>query len=244
MPVADTDPETDLPDTFQILPNTQFSFTVTGAGFGSHKFSSLFLPGRTQDLKVNLPRNLASTASGATITGDGINLEAIGDDTEGTDWENRDGVAGKQVTVDLSGDKAATINAVNVSALLRPHVATDLDPSQNRFSALRSFAIQTCDATVADCSKAANFKQVYRSADDAFPSGQFRPTAPGLNLRTFHFSPTKATHVRLVVLSTQCTGNPMYKGEQDNDPSAATDCTTASAFATQVRIAELQVFTR
>ena len=71
-----------------------------------------------------------------------------------------------------------------------------------------------------------------------------RPTAPQLNLRTFHFNPTKATHVRIQVLTSQCTGNPRYAGEQDNDPAAATDCATSSPFAAQVRIAELQVFTR
>ena len=44
------------------------------------------------------------------------------------------------------------------------------------------------------------------------------------------------------MLTSQCTGGPRYAGEQDNDPRAATDCATASAFASHVRIAELQVF--
>jgi len=48
----------------------------------------------------------------------------------------------------------------------------------------------------------------------------------------------------IVVLASQCTGNPQYAGEQDNDPAAATDCTANSPFAAQVRIAELQVYTR
>ena len=85
---------------------------------------------------------------------------------------------------------------------------------------------------------------VFQSAPDAFPGGNFRPVASQLNLRTFHFNPTRATHLRLRVLSSQCTGNPRYAGEQDNDPAAATDCTTASPFAPQVRIAEFQAFTR
>ncbi len=50
--------------------------------------------------------------------------------------------------------------------------------------------------------------------------------------------------MRIQVLTSQCTGNPQYAGEQDNDPAAATDCAANSPFATQVRIAELQVFTR
>jgi extracellular elastinolytic metalloproteinase len=244
-PVADTDPETDLPDTFSIVPLTPFNFTVAGAGFGHRKFTTLFLPGRAQDLRLNLPRNLASTAAGATLSGDGINIDQLGDDTEGTNWASLDGVGGKRVTVDLAGNLPQTINTVNVSTLLRPQITTDPDSAvQNRFSALRSFAIQACDATVADCSTDAGYREVYRSPSNAFPGGAFRPTASQLNLRTFHFAPTRATHVRIVVLTSQCTGNPLYAGEQDNDPANATDCTANSPFATQVRISELQVFTR
>jgi len=243
VPVADTDPETPIPDTFQIVPGIIFQFTATGAGFGHRKFSTLFLPGRAQDLRLNLPRNLASTASGATITGDGINLAKIGDDTEGTDWASLDGVAGKTVTVQLAGPQL--VSTVNVSALLRPAIVGDADAGpQNRFTALRTFAVLACDATVADCATDAGYHMVFQSAPDAFPGGGFRPVASQLNLRTFHFNPTRATHLRLRVLSSQCTGNPRYAGEQDNDPSAATDCATASPFAAQVRIAEFQAFTR
>ncbi len=47
------------------------------------------------------------------------------------------------------------------------------------------------------------------------------------------------------MLSSQCTGNPLYAGEQDDDPTAATtDCAANSPFRTQVRIAEFQAFTR
>ena len=42
---------------------------------------------------------------------------------------------------------------------------------------------------------------------------------------------TQATHVRLVVLSTQCTGFAGYAGEQDNDPRANSDCATAGPAA-------------
>jgi hypothetical protein len=245
VPVADTDPETDIPDTFQILPGTPVQFVATGAGFGHRKFTALFLPGRAQDLRLNLPRNLASTASGAVLSGDGVNLGQLGDDTEATDWVSLTGVAGKQVTVDLAGDQPQVVNTVNVSALLRPAIVGDVDGGpQNRFSALRSFAILACDATVADCAQDASYRQVFTSAPDAFPGGGFRPYASQLNLRTFHFNPTRATHVRIRVLTSQCTGNPRYAGEQDNDPTSATDCTTASLFAQQVRISELQVFTR
>ncbi len=43
-------------------------------------------------------------------------------------------------------------------------------------------------------------------------------------------------------LTTQCTGNPLYAGEQDEDPNSATDCGTASPFRDQVRAAEFQAF--
>ena len=44
------------------------------------------------------------------------------------------------------------------------------------------------------------------------------------------------------MLTNQCTGAPDYAGEQDNDPRANTDCTTASPQALNVRIAEFQAF--
>ncbi|MDT5037359.1 MAG: extracellular elastinolytic metalloproteinase [Micromonosporaceae bacterium] len=245
VPVADTDPETDTPDTFQIVPNTPVSLVAVGAGFGHHRLTTQFLPGRAQDLRLNLPRNLASTATGAVVTGDGVNLAALGDDTEATDWASLTGVAGRQLTVRLGGDRPQIVTTVNVSALLRPAIVGDVDPGgQNRFTALRSFAILACDASVADCAQDSGYRQVFTSAPDAFPGGAFRPTAPQLNLRTFHLSPTRATHLRLRVLASQCTGGPLYAGEQDADPTAATDCATASPLAAQVRIAEFQAFTR
>ena len=87
------------------------------------------------------------------MTGDGVNLDAIADDTEATDWASLDGVAGKQVTVDLAGTAPQRVTQVNVSALLRPAIDGDADPGpQNRFSALRSFQLLACNAKVADCS--------------------------------------------------------------------------------------------
>jgi extracellular elastinolytic metalloproteinase len=85
---------------------------------------------------------------------------------------------------------------------------------------------------------------VFTSAADAFPAGAFRPFSPQINLRTFDVQETEATHVRIRVVDSQCTGGPLYAGEQDDDPRAATDCATASPAAAQVRIAEVQVFKR
>jgi hypothetical protein len=75
VPVADTDPNTDLPDTFQIVGGQQYSFTAGGPGFGFRKFNWFVLPGRAQSLPLNLPRNLASTTSGAVLSGDGVNAD-------------------------------------------------------------------------------------------------------------------------------------------------------------------------
>jgi len=245
VPVADTDPETAIGDTFQIVPGVPFQLVAVGAGFGHRKLTALFLPGRSQELRLNLPRNLASVTSGAGITGDGINLDKIGDDTEATDWASLNGVAGKQVTIDLAGDRPQAVSTLNVSAMLRPAIAGDVDPGpQNRFTALRSFAVLACNAMVDDCTSDAGYRQVFVSAPDAFPGGAFRPYVSQLNLRTFHFNPTPATHLRIRVIASQCTGGPRYAGEQDNDPAAMTDCTTASPFAPQVRIAEVQAFIR
>ncbi len=242
MPVADTDPATPLPDTFQIVPNTKLDFLVNGKGWGSQRFTASFKPG-VQDLKLKLPQNMASSALGAVASGNGVNLDKINDETEATDWASLDGVAGKQVTIHLAGNQPVNVQSVNVSALLRPAISGDVDTgAQNRFSALRSFAILACNATSADCTQDSSYQQVYRSPDNAFPGGAFRPVAPQLNLRSFAIHPTLATHLRIVVLSSQCTGNPLYAGEQDNDPRANTDCATASQFRDQVRIAEVQVF--
>lgn len=245
MPVADTDPETALPDEFQIVPGRSFEFVAAGPGFGHRRFTTRLLAGRTQDMRLNLPRNLASAVSGATVTGPGVNLAKLVDDTEATNWAALDGVAGRQLTVDLAGEARHRVTAVNVSALLRPAIEGDPDSGgQNRFTALRSFAVLACDATVADCSVDGNYRRVYTSPTAAFPGGAFRPTAPQLNLRTFRFDPVLATHLRLHVLTSQCTGGPLYAGEQDADPRAATDCATASQFAPVVRVAEFQAFTR
>ncbi|HEY6415724.1 MAG TPA: M36 family metallopeptidase, partial [Acidimicrobiales bacterium] len=117
MPVADTDPATALTDTFQVVPNVGFQLIAVGSGWGHHKFTEQFRAGRAQSLNVNLPRNLAATASGAVASGDGINLAQIADETEATNWASLDGVEGKQVTIDLAGDKPSEVERVNVSAM-------------------------------------------------------------------------------------------------------------------------------
>jgi hypothetical protein len=208
--------------------------------------ATVLWPGQTRTLTVRMPHNLASGAAGATATGDGINLPRITDDDEATNWASLNSpVAGRQVTVDLAGE-AQTVRRVQVSALLRPQIETDPDSTpQSRYSALRQFRVLACTAAGAvTCADAADFRRVYTSPRDAFPSVAPRPRVPDLIMRSFAVPETRATHVRLRVVDNQCTGAPDYAGEQDADPNAATDCTANSPFAGQVRIAEFQAFTR
>jgi len=191
-----------------------------------------------------MPRNLASSASGATLTGDGINLARINDDDEATNWASLGSpVAGKQVTVDLAGG-VQTVSRIQVSAQLRPPITGDPDAgTQNRFTALQQFRVLACTAGGAvDCSSPAQFQVVFTSPADAFPSVAPRPRAPQLEIKSFDIPDTTATHLRLQVMTNQCTGDPDFAGEQDADPRADTDCATTSSQARNVRVAEFQAF--
>jgi hypothetical protein len=184
-------------------------------------------------------------------------LRRLIDDTEATNWQAAarevDGawqVDGRQVTVDLAGDAPQTLRRVQVSAMLGPVFDPRGRPNpgdlgQNRFTALRQFELWICDASAADCRTDAGFERVLTSAPDAFPADAPRPVAPALQLRTFALPPVRATHLRLLVRTNQCTGGPDFQGEQDADPFNATDCDTAGPASTRfVRAAELQAFGR
>lgn len=102
-PVADTDPATDLGSAVKLVPGT-YDFVVLADGFGLKRATQSVKAAQTKTLRVSMPTNLASTHNGATATGDGINIDALIDDTEATNWaslENGGNVEGRQVTVDL-----------------------------------------------------------------------------------------------------------------------------------------------
>lgn len=248
VPVADTDPTTATGDTFKLLAGTHV-FIVRADGYGAKRFTATLRPGQVRDLPVTLERNLASASNGATATGDGVNLDKLIDDTEATNWASLGSdVVGKQVTVQLDPSKSShQIRRVQVSAMLRPtqaHPGGDTG-SQSRYSALRQFSILTCTAgTSVNCTEDADFQVVFTSPEDAFPSIAPRPRAPELILRSFAIPQTRATHVRLEVVHNQCTGAPDYRGDQDDDPRHNTDCVAGSTQGTNVRAAELQVFSR
>jgi hypothetical protein len=100
------------------------------------------------------------------------------------------------------------IGRVQVSAHLRPpNPADSNDPVQSRFSALRQFEILACEATSSvDCADDADFSVVFTSPADAFPAIVPRPRAPNLIMRSFDIPRTRATHIRLRVLT-----NPVHR---------------------------------
>ncbi|WP_307827386.1 M36 family metallopeptidase [Planomonospora sp. ID82291] len=245
VPVADTDPATGLGDTVEMTPGL-YDFVVVGNGYGHTRVRFAVLPGVTLPLPLSPAKNLASAALGATATGDGVNHAKLIDETEATNWASLTGpVRGRSVTVDLAGSGPVKVRRVQVSAMLRPNVNDPADPGgQNRFSALRAFEVLACDATEKDCSQPASFTVVYTSPADAFDTRLPRPRGADLLIESFRIPTTTATHLALRAVSTQCTGNPRYAGEQDADPGSATDCATASPARDHLRAAEFQAFTR
>lgn len=244
-PIADTDStneptpggDTNLDNVAKFMPGT-YEFVVQAPGFGHVRFRRTFSAGQNASVAITMPTNFASSTNGATASGDGANHAALIDDTEGTNWTSLDSapVQGKQVIVDLAGSSPVSVGRVQVSALVLANA--------QRFQALRQFAIAVCNAATAvgGCgSPPLNYATVLTSAPDAFPSVNPRPASPQLILRSFSFSPVPATHVRMVVLNTQCTGAPDYQGDQDDD-IFVTDCDQGSASGNDVRAAELEVF--
>ncbi|MFI6131624.1 M36 family metallopeptidase [Micromonospora sp. NPDC051141] len=246
VPVADTDAATPRTDRVDLVPGT-YEFVVRAPGYGHTRIGPVTVrAGQDRTLPVVLRANLASTTAGATVAGDGINLASVADDDEATNWASLGvPVAGRQVTVDLAGG-LQQVRRVQVSAMLRPPVTGDPDAgTQSRYSAVRQFRVLACTAGgTVSCADAADFRPVFTSRPDAFPAVAPRPRAPELILRSFDIPRTRATHLRVEVLTNQCTGAPDYAGEQDADPRAATDCATASPQAQNVRIAEFQAFAR
>ncbi len=213
-----------------------YEFLVQAPGYGHLRFLRFFTVGGTLTLDIFMSTNRASLSKGAVASGTGTpgTLNNLIDDTEATNWVGGPPVTGLEgVVVDLQGG-VQNVKRVNVSAALNP-------TSGGRFTALRQFEIQTCNGT---CLLPINFTTIYTSPVNAFPGVVPRPAAPNLILRSFDVPDTNATHVRLKVLTNQCTApSTGFRGEQDNDPLNATDCVTASTSDNTVRAAELQVFT-
>ena len=252
-PIADTNPATNAPsgtnnlDTVASFAPGTYEFVAHAPGYGHVRFTRTFTAGQNTTLNISMPTNWASSTKSASASGDFSPAGDVIDDKEGTNATASGApVNGKQVTVVLNGVK--TINRVQVSASLN---------AQNRFTALRQFEIWTCNAAVLNCSVPANFTKRLTSPADAFPGMPPRPVLPEMLLRSFALTsaPVSATHVRLVVLTNQCTGQTRFQGVQDNDPLNPTDCRNTGTDPggdptgavllfrdTEVRAAELQVF--
>ena len=114
------------------------------------------------------------------------------------------------------------------------------EPGSRRYASSGSWPARQTERSPART--AADFHAVFTSAPDAFPSIAPRPRAPELTIRSFVIPNTKATHLRIEVLTNQCTGAPAYAGDQDDDPLNITDCAAGSTQDDNVRIAEFQAF--
>jgi extracellular elastinolytic metalloproteinase len=268
-PIADTSPTTGPPDgTVAVdasnLDNAAsftsrlYEFTANAPGYGFLRFRARFRPGETRRIDLYFATNWASRHQGAVATGDGDRQADLIDDTERSNWHAAGApVQGRQVTVQLA-DGSHKLDRAQVSAYLTldnegdPEMPPDppTPGTQNRFTALRQFELWGCTAGAA-CLAGGDWSLVYRSADDFFPTGPPRPVAPEINLRGFDLRGSQRsnrfTHVRLVVLHNQCTGQAAYHGDQDNDPGMNADCRigTPPNFpprGNDVRAAELQVY--
>ncbi len=255
-PIGDTDSGTSLPASIKMVPGT-YDFVFQANGYGLTRLSATVTAGQTTTKTLSLPKNLASKTNGASVDGSSagsLNTGSLIDDTENSNWAGVDAsgvsvdTAHPFVNVDLAGGKQ-TVKSVVVSAMLRPAADDDNDAdSGQRFTALRQFAIEVCNQTATvDCSSSATgagspYKRIYTSPADAFDGVRPRPLAPTMLAKTFNVPDTSATHVRLVVLENQCTGQSQFAGEQDNDPLNDTDCKSASTADESARAAELEVF--
>ena len=270
-PIADTDPATNngaagangnnLDNVARFVPGT-YEFVAKANGFGHIRFRLTLTAGQTLTFALPFVRNWASSSSGATAQqGVGVwnELGNLIDDTEATnaDWGPgtlKVDTVNPSIIVNLGGTTPRSVREVKVSAML--HAG-----GGNRFTALRSFQILTCNGSDAVCSVPTNFtvRPIVGGGNiNAFPGTTPRPTAPELILRNFVLTSTvNATHVMIRVLDNQCTGNPAFQGDQDADGLNNSDCETGSpGTATpfgdldvvlaerddEVHIAELQVF--
>ena len=251
-PIADTDPattvtadpRTNINDNVAKFVAGTYDFVVQAPGYGSHRFTRTFAAGEAATITFTLPTNRASVTKGAAVTttatdaADQTAKNNLIDDTEGTGARlgTTTTPADDSMTVDLQGTSPVLVTSINVSTAAGPNNA-------GRFTGIRKFAIDASTNGIL-------YTPIYTSPDDAFPAEVPRPVQPQLIMRNFAVPPTMATHLRLRVLTTQCTGKADYLGEQDNDPFNSTDCATTqpitgtAPFTGQIsRATEFQVFT-
>ncbi len=224
-------------DTAKIVPGT-YDLIVQAPGYGQQRFTRTFAANQIETVVISMPTNRASLTKGATVTttANTADKNNLIDDTEDTGAQVAAvaPVAGSSITVNLAGNTPVTVSNVTVSTSAGPNNA-------GRFTGVRKFEIRTCNGTCAN--PVTDFTNVvFTSPDNAFPGDVPRPLQPNLYARNFAITPTLATHVQLRVLTTQCTGQTKFAGDQDDDPFNNSDC-PSSASGSIARATELEVFT-
>ena len=245
-PIADTDPGTALDDVFTLVPGT-YELVARANGFGHVRTTLTVRAGQLRDFAVNMPLNLASTANGATATGDGVNLGALIDDTEMTNWASLGSpIAGKQVTVRLDPSRRAhTFDRIQVSAMLRHRIPTARTTAARRAGSRRCGSSSCCVET-AGRSTALRRRSSRRCTRATGRVPGRDPAAAGA--RTDRARVQRAEQARDARTAPSADqpvhGQPGYQGDQDDDPTPGhnTDCDEGSTQDDNVRAAELQVF--
>jgi hypothetical protein len=138
-----------------------YNFVAVAPGYGFVRFSvSNVVPGQTRNITIHFAPNLASSAQGATITGDApagdplltnTNLGNLIDDNEGTN-DGQGCLPANTCTVPVNGRWVVVALGSNGTALAKPTivdtvgVSSLLVPGNSRFTALRSFDLYSCAA--------------------------------------------------------------------------------------------------
>jgi extracellular elastinolytic metalloproteinase len=263
-------------DNVALFAPRKYEFVAHAPGYGHLRFSARLRSGDSRRIDLFFATNWASRHKGAVAAGDGVRHNELIDDTESSNWQVTGWPTDvdqthPRVTVTLGGG-AHKLKQAAVSAYLVPTVDANevAQATQNRFTALRQFELLGCTAGASSANPTclgtnpAGWTRLYLSSSRFFPGDTPRPVAPELLLRGFHLSgdddddddddgggrsSRRVTHVQLVVLENQCTGNEAFQGEQDRDPLNVTDCRLGSPSALlvprgrDVRAAELQLYT-
>ena len=179
-------------------------------------------PGMVKHLQVEMPANLASAATGATATGDGINLGKLIDDTEATNWASLESaVAGKQVTVRLDPSKPwHQVARVQVSASCEPGFRTTRARYRDPEPLLGVAPVPGPDLPGEggrDCTQDSRIQRVVHQRADVFLGGAATARSE-LLMKSFTVPKTNATFVRLRVLTNQCTGTPTTRATRTTTP--------------------------
>ena len=231
----------DNPTATQPFVKGSYTLTVQAKGYGIQRFP-LTVKGGAATVVLRLQQNVASSSSGAGVTGNAgqLRLGRVIDDTEVTNGAfDAQPVKGRQVTVTF-GTGMTTFDKIAVSSLHHPAQAVTEGGGmeiEGRLLGIRAFDLQVSK------DGGRTFTTFYRSSDDFFPAFRPRAVAPDLLLRTITLpKAVTGNAIRMVIRSNTCTGGRDFNYEQENDLTTASDCRSVATNTTQVTVTELQVF--